>query len=483
MAYQLGVFSRSERVQPRDPRKLFTQAFYGRLAIQMEFLAAIGDRTPGSSGREVVEGLFGRVPEEMSFDPTRRRYPVMAVRYPYLFLTTPSRLHTVARETDIWWRDRTARLSTMSAAELSASLAEAVDMFETTLTAQSLGLHACVQPLSAAVDRLIQRTGVGDATVFSGVGGAEMDIVGDIWSASRGELSIADLVDRHGFHGPHEGEVSSVVWREDPEPLRRMVSEYARRDDSEDPRVENKDHARRRAESTAALMSALPRIQRPTAKLILSLAAQRIPLRGVAKRAYLQSIDVARGSARALGKHLLSEGIVDDPDDVFYLGVDELCGAIPANARELVGLRRARRTEYQDTTIPSRWRGTPTPETIPEFDSAKVVSGIGVSSGSVTGVVRVVDDPTFVDVEPGEVLVATTTDPSWASIMFLAAALVTDIGGALSHAAVVARELGVPCVVNTGDGSRVLRTGDTVRVDGTNGTVEVVSRSETALES
>jgi pyruvate,water dikinase len=104
-----------------------------------------------------------------------------------------------------------------------------------------------------------------------------------------------------------------------------------------------------------------------------------------------------------------------------------------------------------------------------------VLTGIGVSAGVVEGIVRVVTDPGFADVEPGEVLVAPTTDPSWASIMFVSTALVVDIGGALSHAAVVARELGVPCVVNTRSGTKALRTGDRVRVDGGKGTVEVLS--------
>ena len=78
--------------------------------------------------------------------------------------------------------------------------------------------------------------------------------------------------------------------------------------------------------------------------------------------------------------------------------------------------------------------------------------------------------------EPGEILVAHTTDPSWASVLFLSAALVTDIGGLLSHAAVVARELGVPCVVGTKVGTSLLRTGDRCRVDGTSGQIEILER-------
>ena len=108
----------------------------------------------------------------------------------------------------------------------------------------------------------------------------------------------------------------------------------------------------------------------------------------------------------------------------------------------------------------------------------EAISGLGVSAGVAEGRVRVVVDPSFAEVEPGEVLVTSTTDPSWASIMFLSSALVVDIGGPLSHAAVVARELGVPCVVNTRTGSSVLRTGDLVRVDGNTGSVEVLDRVE-----
>ena len=79
--------------------------------------------------------------------------------------------------------------------------------------------------------------------------------------------------------------------------------------------------------------------------------------------------------------------------------------------------------------------------------------------------------------EPGDILVAHTTDPGLGAVMFLASALVVDIGGLLSHAAVVARESGIPCVMNTGNGTRVLRTGDRCRVDGAAGTVEILERA------
>src|SRR5581483_8212475 len=173
-----------------------------------------------------------------------------------------------------------------------------------------------------------------------------------------------------------------------------------------------------------------------------------------------------------------ADGRLEEPDDVFYLTLDELLApAIPGDAKQLVALRRARRDEYLAMRLPASWRGTPQPEITPKANDGSAISGVAASAGVVEGVVRVVTDPSFAEVGPGEILVSHTTDPSWASIMFVSAALVVDIGGLISHAAVVARELGIPCVVNTRCGTDVLRDGDLVRVDGTKGTVEILQRA------
>ncbi|MFY1621075.1 PEP-utilizing enzyme, partial [Micromonospora sp. WMMD736] len=93
------------------------------------------------------------------------------------------------------------------------------------------------------------------------------------------------------------------------------------------------------------------------------------------------------------------------------------------------------------------------------------------------GRVRIVHDPADdIDIDPGEILVCPTTDPSWVSLMTIASALVIDIGAAVSHGAIIARELGLPCVIGTRSGTTDLREGDHVRVDGSAGTVEVLER-------
>jgi pyruvate,water dikinase len=96
------------------------------------------------------------------------------------------------------------------------------------------------------------------------------------------------------------------------------------------------------------------------------------------------------------------------------------------------------------------------------------------------GLARVVTDPADAHIEEGEILVAHDTDPGWASMMFLSCGLVADIGGIMSHTAVVARELGIPCIVNTKHASKSLKTGDKIMIDGASGTIEILERATVA---
>ena len=156
-------------------------------------------------------------------------------------------------------------------------------------------------------------------------------------------------------------------------------------------------------------------------------------------------------------------------------------------ARRPAATRRAsagdREADYRTTDVPDLWEG------MPESDPAggrrrRGVDGRGrdrhrrsaraSSTGHRAAHPRPADDDPL---EPGEILVCTTTDPSWASTMMLASALVIDIGGPISHGAIVARELGIPCVIGTRNGTAAIRSGDRVEVDGGAGEVVVVERA------
>lgn len=485
-AYGVGAISAAERDAELDPSDRIIRFFYGRVAVRLEYMTTLGDRMPGITAEEMLDSLFGKAPPGMSYSPTVRRYPFIAVRFTHLLTTIQPRLLATCADTDAWWRRRVAEIPALDLPAALAAVEESLERYEHAITTHVLAMFGSFQPVFDMLARLVERAGVGDVSVLSGVGGAEMAVVGDLWRALRGQIALEQVIANHGFHGPGEGEVSSVVWREDPSPLHHVLAYYRDLPDSEAVEVKERDKERRRVEMTRELLAAVPARRRPGAALVLKLARDRIPDRGRGKRAFLQGIDVTRMAARRAGEHLAAAGLLEDRDDVFYLTEHELLRPLPGDVKELVGMRRERRSLYQRIVFPNTaWAGMPAArfaDATPADggDGGPLITGTGASAGTADGLVRVVTDPGFSDVEPGEILVAPTTDPSWCSIMFVSAALVVDLGGMLSHAAVVARELEIPCVVNAKDATRRLRTGDHVRVDGKAGTVEILARAPAA---
>ncbi|BDE11518.1 MULTISPECIES: PEP-utilizing enzyme [Mycobacterium] len=480
--FRIGVITAAERdgALPPPLQSPVLRKFYGRVAVQVGIFTVIGDRLPGATGEGAVAAILGRTPEGMVYHPTRSRYPMVAVRVPYLAATMAGRIRRVNKTTKQWYLGECARIPELPLRDAFAAFRLAWKRFDQAVALQAMATLAVVQPLYEAVEAMIERTGVGDIGTFSGSGAPEVaGLIGSIWKASRGDVDVKEVQRDYGYHGPAEGELQSRTWREDPSPLFALVERYALLDADSDPEVADAVHRGRRATLTRELVRKYPLLKQPAIAAILWLAARRIPLRGAAKESLLMSFDVARAAARRIGACLAERGDIKSPDDVFFLTTDELLGRIPSNARHLVAERRAQRALYQTYPAPpSHWTGSP-----PEVENAEPpqesssVQGIGVSPGVVVGSARLLTSPDFDDVEPGEILVATFTDPGWASVMFISAALVVDIGGALSHAAVVARELGLPCVVNTQNGTTHIRTGDEIRVDGGRGTVEILRRA------
>lgn len=138
-------------------------------------------------------------------------------------------------------------------------------------------------------------------------------------------------------------------------------------------------------------------------------------------------------------------------------------------------------TTYLVQSRPITTLGTGPEQSDQDQEGVVLVHGLGASRGFATGRVRVLNEPSQGDqLEDGEILVAPMTSPDWMSVMRRAGALVTDAGGITCHAAIVSRELGVPCVVGTGSGTSILHDGDLVTVDGTRGTVTAGAGSRPA---
>lgn len=473
-----GVLPESEAGEPARDEDRIISVFFGRAAVRAEFILNMADRLPGTSGEKAAQALFSVVPEGFVSRPQPRYYARAAMRVPAATLRSPRMMRQARAETDRWWRMEVARVPRVPLDEACRVLAEADERFSANSFLHMLVTFTTVQPSYEQLGALVEKTGVG-STLLTGAGDhEETRFVHDLWACSRDELDLATFIERHGYHGPDEGEISGRVWREDPRPVERMIEGYRQLGDDADPRTREQALRRAREEDERRLLAAVPRFQRPLVRALIAFSDRHIPLRGVGKVAFLQSLDVARVAARRIGVLLAADGVLDDPLDVFFLTAEEIRDRDWADARERVAARRRCHEHWSELELPVSWHGTPEPRRIDRpTDAAEVLEGVGASAGVVEGRARLVLDPADAEIESGDILVARATDPSWAAIMFISAGLVMDMGGTLSHAAVVARELGIPCVADTRVGTRVINDGDRLRVDGSTGRVEVLERA------
>jgi len=477
----MGALPARRGTIPDDPTGRITGAFFGRMAVRVDFLCEMGDLIPGHSGEALARDFFGFIPPDFVSNPSGRRLPAIAARYPRTLTTIGRRIRSLRTHTDTWWRAEISQIADRNLAQAQRTAVDARDRFSEALAAQAVISATVIQPVQDQLSKLAGLSGVDQAALVRGAGHEEGVVLRDLWAASRGRLDIGEFLRRHGYHGPGEGELETKVWREDPAAVHALVERYRTKPDSESPDADAAENRRRRAEAQRALLSGLSPTSALRAKVVLNMARRYIPLRGTGKVSYLQCLDVLRAAARRIGELLVEAGRLDEADDVFYLTIDELTGeriTERIDLRILVDERRGLRHEYRSLAIPSAWTGQPEPVRKAEpVDPMTKLSGVAASSGVVEGRAVVVTDPGAAEIDDGDILIAHTTDPSWVSLMFLSSALVVDIGGMMSHAAVVARELGIPCVMNTGTGTRALNTGDLIRVDGTDGTVEVLNRA------
>jgi pyruvate,water dikinase len=476
----LGVLRPAEVVVAPTVPERFSGVFYGRFTANLDQLLVMADLMPGTSGQAFEEQLFGGA-RTWTGTPSKRRWPVVLVKMPATALRLTRILTGLRVEVDAWWRSVTAPGALDDPARARAVLREAQDHFARVMRPHTV----CTMVGQVGYEQAAKLAAAAghpglEIQLITGAGTLEeTTLAQQLWEVSRGTRRLDDFLATHGYHGPSEADVASPSWREDPTPVVRLAETYLGMPDDAAPAIALRGQSIRRAEAERRLRAGLSGPARVAAGPALAAARRFLPLREVGKAAFLQAIDGGRAACRALGAHLAAEGVLERAEDVQYLTVPEVLGALPADLPAAVGRRRADYAEYRGYRLPERWTGDPVPEAVAVDGTAAApgvtITGIPVSEGVVEGIARVISDPHKQELEVDEILVCATTDPSWGSFFLVAGAVVIDVGGPLSHGAIIARELGIPCVINTGSGTRRLRSGQRIRVDGGAGVVEVLS--------
>jgi phosphohistidine swiveling domain-containing protein len=302
---------------------------------------------------------------------------------------------------------------------------------------------------------------------------------GDLDALRAGPLGpmLGAYIDRFGDRCTEELKLESVTLDEDPRSLVAAVLSASRAAPRDMIRVNHADERLQEA------MAGRP-VRHFVARRLLGWSMARVRDRENLRYERTRLFGRARRLFLAIGRRFHSTGVIDDPRDVFLLTVDEILGSIEgfAACSDLRGMAAVRRAEMAAAAVlpdpPERIlvRGaacTASGRVAPPaaVDHSAERRGTGCSAGSVRAVARVVLDPRGQAIARGEILVARHTDPGWIALFASASAIVVERGSLLSHSAIVAREMGIPCVVGLSSATDWIRDGETIEVDGSTGMV------------
>jgi rifampicin phosphotransferase len=469
---------------------------YLNVSVMMTLSAAVG--IGERSFRDLSEEVFGKLPADLEIPPVKVR------RVDVIRAVLPMGLH-VLREArrDVKLLDaylaahpalcnrRRAEISVITRPAILADLW--TDVLSPEFHRVSWMLSAATRSSGASFVTTRKRLQnlVGDAAanaLTAGLGGqagqlASLGLLDGLEQVAAGDIDHDTFNRRYGHRGPHEFEISLPRPGEDPGWLDKQLAERAAS------ATNYRDLLRVQEERRNEAWAELEQRHRVHARILhhqLRVWAKISRDRERARSEVIRYFWVLRAYALRAGE-LTGLG-----DDIFFLDKAEIVRVLNG---ETISSRliKQRRTAYQAYSAlppyPSLIRGTFNPYVwaadphrrsdlyiegnVTQADAE--VRGFPGSAGVVEARVRVLKDPADgAALRPGEVLVTTITNVGWTPLFPRAAAVITDVGAPLSHAAIVARELGIPAVVGCGNATMRLKTGDLVRVNGTAGTVEVL---------
>ena len=513
-----------------DPPEVFGNwggYFYNQLSLPR----VMGVRMPGASPEAIDQAYFGDHPGVPPYEPNPRdddeaQSAKLAETMGWVMSTTsfPAQEEasamasaTVAARPD---------LGSMSNEELVArardtggtKVDEAWVAYCQSALAASLGPGA-VQAICAAIGR--EADAVKVMTAVGGVESAEASLA--MWELSRtvrGSSTLMDLFDQgvdgvldraadagtdgaalleqwrrliaeHGHRGPNEWDLGAPSWTTEPSLALGMLERMRHQDDAKSPTAANERGRAEREALTAELLAMVEGDAEAHGGLQAGIASAGLffAMREMGKNACIKLLHEAKLAMLEIGRRMVSDGAIERADDVFMLLDGELEDflAAPSSFTATIAERRAG-LEHLRTLVPPYIVGLDRPvPPISEWEvrgasdaavvaAGDVLRGAAGSPGVVTGTARVVLDPSDAGaVEPGDIMIAPTTDPSWVPLFLAAEGVVVNVGAVASHAAIVSRELGIPCVVSVHDATDRIPDGATIEIDGATGTVTVVA--------
>lgn len=303
----------------------------------------------------------------------------------------------------------------------------------------------------------------------------------------RGELpefGLAEFLAEYGLRGNTEIDVGSPRWSDDPTPVFAALAGYLKVTDPDQAPPARFARAAAEAETALAELIGRARKARPVrgriAGFLLRRTRQLAGLRELPKFLWLTPLAEGRRQLLAAGAELAERGLLENAADIMFLTLDEaLEAAGGVDQHDLVAERRrvhafeSRRRQVPALLLSDGTNPLALPGAQPTEHGPDVLIGQPAASGVATGPARIVHHPSEARLDPGDILVAPTTDPGWTPLFLTLGGLITETGSTIAHGPTVAREYGIPAVISLPEATIRLQEGQVVTIDGATGMVRL----------
>ncbi len=297
--------------------------------------------------------------------------------------------------------------------------------------------------------------------------------------------SIKDYLSKYGMRCSGDIDITVARWCEKPSELLPIILSNIENFEANSAKIkfdQGRMKSEKRIEELVSQVEKLPRGKKKSKQIrkVASLIRNYIGYREYPKFSYMKRYLAYKNAMLKEADVLLKKGVIKDIEDIYYLYFDELQGAVTGNDIDynLITKRKNDYEKYEKLT-PPRVMMSDGEIITSEYDTSKLpdnaIPGLAVSAGIIEGRARVIRSMKEAELSDGDILVVEFTDPSWTPAFVSIKGLITEVGGILTHGAIIAREYGLPAVVSVKDATKLIKDGQLIRLNGSEGYVEILS--------
>ena len=300
-----------------------------------------------------------------------------------------------------------------------------------------------------------------------------------------------EFVYEYGSRGANEWELSSETWETDPSIALKAIDQVRSQNDDRSPVIASERLGRERENLIEEVRKKLNEMDNDELTGTFEgaiTAANMMIFRERSKTTLVKPLHESRMTIRELGRRYAESGILDSAEQIFML-LDEELETFIENPGSFTKSLAKRHEDWKalwdleppffirDGVVPglSQWDRKSLEEKASALTVGDVLTGVPGSPGTTQGKARIVLDPSNPpDLSPGDIMVAPITDPAWTPLFLAVEAVIVNVGAQISHAVIVSRELGIPCVVSVNEATTLIPDGSTLEIDGTSGEVKIL---------